>query len=60
MGVVCVVAMMVLTTVDVIARYVFNRPTLWADEIASYLLIAIVFLGLAPNAPRGCATSGST
>jgi C4-dicarboxylate transporter, DctQ subunit len=48
-GVVCVVAMMGLTTVDVIARYVFNSPTLWADEIASYLLIAIVFLGLAPN-----------
>jgi C4-dicarboxylate transporter, DctQ subunit len=48
-GVVCVVTMMGLTTVDVIARYVFNSPTLWADEIASYLLIAIVFLGLAPN-----------
>jgi TRAP-type C4-dicarboxylate transport system permease small subunit len=48
-GVVCVVAMMGLTTVDVIARYVFNSPTLWADELASYLLIAIVFLGLAPN-----------
>ena len=48
-GVVCVVAMMGLTTVDVIARYVFNSPTLWADEVSSYLLIAIVFLGLAPN-----------
>ena len=48
-GVVCVVVMMALTTVDVVARYVFNSPTLWADEIASYLLIAIVFLGLAPN-----------
>lgn len=48
-GVVCVIAMMGLTTIDVIARYVFNSPTLWADEIASYLLIAIVFMGLAPN-----------
>ena len=48
-GVVCVVAMMVLTTADVVARYVFNRPTMWADEMASYLLIAIVFLGLAQN-----------
>jgi C4-dicarboxylate transporter, DctQ subunit len=48
-GVVCVVAMMALTTVDVIARYAFNSPTLWADEVSSYLLIAIVFLGLAPN-----------
>jgi C4-dicarboxylate transporter DctQ subunit len=48
-GVVCVVAMMVLTTADVIARYIFNSPTMWADEMASYLLIAIVFLGLAQN-----------
>ena len=48
-GVLCVVAMMVLTTADVIARYVFNSPTMWADEMASYLLIAIVFLGLAQN-----------
>ena len=49
MGVACVVAMMVLTTADVVARYVFNSPTMWADEMASYLLIAIVFLGLAHN-----------
>ena len=41
--------MMVLTTADVVARYVFNSPTMWADEMASYLLIAIVFLGLAQN-----------
>lgn len=48
-GVGCVVAMMGLTTIDVIARYVFNSPTLWADEVSSYLLVAIVFLGLASN-----------
>ncbi|MGE5511512.1 MAG: TRAP transporter small permease subunit [Bacteroidota bacterium] len=48
-GTVCVVLMMALTTADVVARYVFNSPTMWADEMASYLLIAIVFLGLAHN-----------
>jgi TRAP-type C4-dicarboxylate transport system permease small subunit len=48
-GVVCVITMMGLTTIDVTARYVFNSPTLWADEMSSYLLIAIVFMGLAPN-----------
>ena len=48
-GVVCVVMMMILTTADVVARYVFNSPTMWADEMASYLLIAIVFLGLGQN-----------
>jgi len=53
MGVICVVTMMVLTTGDVIARYVFNRPSMWTDEIVSYLLIAIVFLGLAENLRQG-------
>jgi C4-dicarboxylate transporter, DctQ subunit len=52
-GVVCVVSMMILTTADVVARYAFNEPTMWADEIASYLLIAIVFLGLAQNLRLG-------
>lgn len=46
-GVLCVILMMVLTTADVVARYIFNSPTMWADEMAAYLLIAIVFLGLA-------------
>jgi C4-dicarboxylate transporter, DctQ subunit len=52
-GVVCVVSMMLIVTVDVIARYVFNAPTVWAGEIASYLLIGIVFLGLAHNLREG-------
>ena len=34
----------VIVTYDVIARYVFNAPTLWANEIAVYLVQAIVFL----------------
>lgn len=48
-GVLCVVAMMAVVTLEVISRYVFNSPSTWADEIASYLLIAIVFLGLAQD-----------
>src|SRR5690606_31904824 len=40
---------MVVVTQEVIARYVFNAPSTWSDEIASYLLIAIVFLGLAQD-----------
>jgi TRAP-type C4-dicarboxylate transport system permease small subunit len=52
-GVLCVVAMMVIVTYDVIARYVFNDPTTWAGEIASYLMIAIVFFGLAFNLRQG-------
>lgn len=52
-GVLFVVAMMVVVTYEVLQRYVFNAPTMWSDEIASYLLIAIVFLGLAQNLRQG-------
>jgi C4-dicarboxylate transporter DctQ subunit len=52
-GVLCVVAMTIVITYEVALRYLFNAPTMWADEIASYLLIAIVFLGLAQNLRQG-------
>lgn len=52
-AVLCVVAMMLIITYDVIARYVFNSPTMWGGEIASYLMIAIVFLGLGQNLRLG-------
>lgn len=48
-GVLCVIAMMIIVTLEVVSRYVFNSPSTWSDEIASYLLAAIVFLGLADN-----------
>lgn len=45
--------MMIVVTYEVISRYLLNAPTTWSDEIASYLLIAIVFLGLAQNLRLG-------
>lgn len=45
--------MMIVVTFEVISRYLLNEPTTWSDEIASYLLIAIVFLGLAQNLRLG-------
>ena len=39
-------AMMVLTTVDVVARYVFNRPLRGAFEITELLLVVLIFAGL--------------
>lgn len=45
--------MMLVVTYEVISRYLLNSPTTWSDEIASYLLIAIVFLGLAQNLRLG-------
>ena len=44
-----VVAMTAATVYDVVARYFFNSPTIWATEISTYILIGIVFVG-APKA----------
>ena len=52
-GVLCVMTLMLLVTSDVVARYGFNSPSNWADEVATFLLIAIVFLGLAQNLRQG-------
>ncbi|MEY3739374.1 MAG: hypothetical protein RLZZ192_49, partial [Pseudomonadota bacterium] len=32
---------------EVFARYVLNEPTTWVTEIATYMLVAVAFLGLA-------------
>ena len=34
-------------TVDVLLRYFLNSPLLWVDELASFLLVLIIFGGLA-------------
>jgi TRAP-type transport system small permease protein len=39
-------AMMALTFVDVIARYVFNRPIRGAFEVTELLLLVLIFAGL--------------
>ena len=51
-GVVALVAMMAIVTLDVVLRYFFNDPTVWAGEVASFLTIAVVFLGLGQNLRR--------
>jgi TRAP-type transport system small permease protein len=39
-------AMMALTTIDVVARYVFNRPLRGAFEVTELLLLVLIFAGL--------------
>ena len=39
-------AMMLLTTVDVVARYGFNRPLRGAFEVTELLLVVLIFAGL--------------
>lgn len=52
-GILCVFAMMLVVLQEVILRYVFNAPSTWSNEIASYLLIAMVFFGLSENLRAG-------
>jgi tripartite ATP-independent transporter DctM subunit len=42
-----IVFMTAATVYDVLARYIFNKPTDWATEISTYALIGIIFLGAA-------------
>lgn len=46
-SVVCLAAVGLLVNVAVVMRYVFNAPFHFTEEISGYLVVAIVFLGLA-------------
>ena len=43
---VILLAMMCLTVVDVVARYVFNRPLRGAFEVTELMLVILIFAGL--------------
>lgn len=47
------VLMMTLVTVEVLGRSFLNVSTLIADEMGSYLLVTLTFLGLAPTLRDG-------
>jgi TRAP-type C4-dicarboxylate transport system permease small subunit len=40
-------AIIALTMVEVISRYVLNNPLILSDELGGYALVAVTFLGLA-------------
>lgn len=44
---VCLIAMALIMSYEIGSRYLFNAPTAWATEISAYLLVAVVFFGLA-------------
>lgn len=46
-------AIVVLVVYEVVARYVFNAPTLWTQDVCIYLLLWAAFLGLAPAERAG-------
>jgi TRAP-type C4-dicarboxylate transport system permease small subunit len=43
---VVLLAMMLLTVVDVVARYLFNRPLRGAFEVTELMLLVLIFAGL--------------
>ena len=45
-GAVLTVIMMAAVLYDVFRRYVLNDPTIWAFDLAGFLLVYLVFLGL--------------
>ena len=46
---ICLSGMLVLVFFNVMLRYVFNRPVHWGDEIMTYLMILVAFLGFGYN-----------
>jgi C4-dicarboxylate transporter DctQ subunit len=42
-----VIVMMLSMVYDVVMRHIFNRPTIWADELSCFLLVGVSFLGAA-------------
>lgn len=45
-AVACLAIISVAFCYEVVARYAFNAPTVWANPVASYLLCAMIFLAL--------------
>lgn len=51
--IVCILAIAAIVMYEVVVRFAFDAPTVWVQECAVYLLIALAFLGLAPTQQKG-------
>ena len=45
----CLAAMLALVFLNVVLRYVFTQPLYWGDEIMTYLMILLAFMGFGYN-----------
>lgn len=50
---VCVLVLMVLVIADIFGRYLFNSPVPMTYEVGSFLMVFVVFLGLAYTQKMG-------
>jgi len=48
-----VLVITLMITVDVLMRFFFNKPQLFVDELSSFLLVGVIFLGTAPTFFKG-------
>ena len=48
-----ILALCVVVLYEIAARYLFDAPTIWAQEISVYLLLACAFFGFAPTMHAG-------
>ena len=49
LGCIALFSMMLLTTIDVVGRYFFNKPVLGAFELTEFLVLILIFSFLAPS-----------
>ncbi|MDZ7760520.1 MAG: TRAP transporter small permease [Desulfovermiculus sp.] len=47
LGAICVLLLTVITTSDVIARYIFSSPLLWGFDVSQYIMASSIFLSIA-------------
>ena len=48
-----ILALCAIVLYEIAARYLFDAPTIWAQEISVYLLVACAFFGFAPTMHAG-------
>ncbi|HFD16113.1 MAG TPA: TRAP transporter small permease [Rhodospirillales bacterium] len=53
LGALVVLGLTALIAYSVVMRYLANRPQTWTDELAGYLMVLIVMLGVGEAARRG-------
>jgi len=50
---ICLAGMLVLVFLNVLLRYILRQPIYWGDEVMTYLMMLIAFLGFGYNLMEG-------
>ncbi len=52
LGALCLIVLVVVISISVLLRYVFNRPLEWTEELISFVFVWLSFLGAAVVAAK--------